>query len=39
MEPRQGGESSITPWGSVYYMIKVSLSLILYRMNGRNEHA
>ncbi len=32
MRPRQGGESSITALGGAYYMIKVSLSLILRRI-------
>ena len=32
MRPRQGGESSITALGGAYYMIKVSLSLILHRI-------
>lgn len=31
MRERQGGESSINPVRSVYYMIKVSLALILFR--------
>ena len=33
MEERQGGVSSINPMRSVYYMIKVSLSLIIDRLS------
>nr|WP_077706362.1 glycosyltransferase family 2 protein [Virgibacillus dokdonensis] len=29
MQDRQGGESSITPWKSVYYMGKVTLSILM----------
>lgn len=29
MQPRQGGESSITPWKSFYYMFKVTFCLLL----------
>ena len=29
MRERQGGESSITPWRAVYYMVKVTLALLL----------
>jgi hypothetical protein len=29
MQQRQGGKSSITPLRSIYYMIKVSLSLLV----------
>ncbi len=32
MEERQGGESSISPIKGVYYMIKVSISLVVYRL-------
>lgn len=32
MRDRQGGVSSIRAWGSVYYMIKVSLALLLQRI-------
>lgn len=40
MRPRQGGESSITPLRGVYYMIKVSLALVLRRVfERRNKHA
>ncbi len=35
MRPRQGGESSITPLRGVYYMIKVSLALVLGRLFRR----
>ena len=37
MRPRQGGASSITPMRSVYYMIKVSLALLLRRTWGRRR--
>ena len=29
MLARAGGESSIKPWNSVYYMIKVSLAILI----------
>lgn len=32
MSERIGGESSISPFKSVYYMIKVSIAIILYRI-------
>jgi len=32
MSERLGGESSISPFKSVYYMIKVSMAIILYRI-------
>ena len=32
MRERVGGVSSISPIKSVYYMIKVSLSILLYRL-------
>ena len=32
MHPRAAGESSITPWHSVYYMFKVSLATVLAAM-------
>ncbi|MBQ6400368.1 MAG: glycosyltransferase family 2 protein [Clostridia bacterium] len=35
MREREGGRSSISPLGSVYYMIKVSLALILGRISTR----
>lgn len=38
MRPRQGGESSITAVRSVYYMVKVSLSLLLHRIFERRNH-
>ena len=43
MAERQGGKSSINALKSVYYMVKVSLSLVIYRLcftkkdKGRNE--
>lgn len=38
MRERLGGESSITPWKGVYYMIKVTLDILLSRISegGRN---
>ena len=35
MRERSGGRSSITPLKSVYYMIKVSLALMLTGRSGR----
>ena len=32
MNERLGGKSSISPFKSIYYMIKVSLAIILYRI-------
>lgn len=32
MHERVGGESSINAWKSIYYMIKVSMSIIFYRI-------
>lgn len=32
MQERQGGESSITPLKSIYYMIKVSLSILMQKI-------
>ena len=32
MQERQGGESSINAFKSIYYMIKVSLAIIIYRL-------
>lgn len=32
MRDRQGGTSSIHSWKSIYYMIKVSLTILLYRI-------
>lgn len=37
MRERQGGSSSISPLRSVYYMIKVSLALILVRFSSQKE--
>ncbi len=40
MRPRQGGESSITPFRGLYYMVKVSLALLLRRaFERRKTHA
>ncbi len=36
MEERQGGESSIGPFASVYYMIKVSLAIFFTFIKGNN---
>ena len=33
MYEREGGVSSISPFKSVYYMIKVTLAILIYRMN------
>lgn len=33
MRERQGGESSIRFWNSVYYMIKVTLAIIIRRIS------
>lgn len=32
MQERTGGKSSINPWRSFYYMLKVSLSVLLFRL-------
>jgi hypothetical protein len=32
MRERQGGVSVISPWSSVYYMIKVTLAIIIERV-------
>lgn len=37
MHERQGGVSSISPLKSVYYMIKVSLALILFRLCSKRR--
>lgn len=37
MRERKNGTSSISPVRSVYYMIKVSLNLVLARMSGRGK--
>ncbi|MET3575406.1 glycosyltransferase family 2 protein [Bhargavaea ullalensis] len=34
MHSRQGGESSITPFKSMYYMAKVTLSIVMQRLVG-----
>jgi len=35
MHERSGGVSSIRAWKSVYYMINVSLSIIIASMKGK----
>lgn len=35
MEERQGGVSSINPLRSIYYMVKVSVALVIVRLSGR----
>lgn len=35
MRARQGGESSITPWKAVYYMIKVSIACMIANMRHK----
>jgi glycosyltransferase involved in cell wall biosynthesis len=35
MHPRQGGKSSIRAFSSIYYMIKVTLSVMIVRIAGR----
>lgn len=37
MRERKNGTSSISPVRSVYYMVKVSLNLVLARMSGRGK--
>lgn len=37
MRERQGGVSSISPFKSVYYMVKVSLAIIIGRLTGRKD--
>jgi glycosyltransferase involved in cell wall biosynthesis len=37
MRPRQGGLSSIRPAGSVYYMLKVSLAILLDKLRARGQ--
>ena len=37
MRARQGGVSSITMKKSVYYMVKVTIAIIIERMRGRNK--
>lgn len=37
MHERASGESSISPLKSIYYMIKVSLSIVLYRLTLRKR--
>ena len=43
MEERQGGESSISPIKGVYYMVKVTIALVVYRLilkrKRGNNHA
>ena len=38
MKEREGGESSIKAWKSIYYMINVCLSILLAGMKGGNSH-
>lgn len=37
MKERQGGESSIKAWNSIYYMIKVSLAILIYRLGNSRK--
>ena len=38
MEERMGGKSSISPFKSVYYMVKVSIALVVFRItSGRRK--
>ena len=37
MKEREAGTSSIHAWKSVYYMIKVSISIIICRLSGRRR--
>lgn len=37
MHERTGGESSISPLKSIYYMIKVSIAIILYRVTFKEK--
>lgn len=37
MKERQAGESSISSWKSVYYMVKVSLAIVLCRIANRRK--
>ena len=37
MKERQGGQSSISPMKSVYYMIKVSLALLMGKLKARKD--
>jgi len=39
MHERQGGISSIHRWGIAYYMLKVSLSIVLDRLRAREQTA
>jgi hypothetical protein len=38
MEERMGGTSSISPFKSVYYMIKVGISLVVFRITSSRSH-
>lgn len=38
MKERQAGESSISSWKSLYYMIKVSLAIMLCRISNRRKN-
>ena len=37
MNERPAGVSSISPWKSVYYMIKVTLAIVIYRIAGKKR--
>jgi hypothetical protein len=37
MRPRQGGSSSITPWRSLYYIVKVLLAIFISALRGKEE--
>lgn len=37
MHPRQGGESSIKPLSSIYYMLKVTLAILIMAAPGRGK--
>lgn len=38
MEEPHGGKSSISPFKSVYYMVKVSIALVVFRItSGRRK--
>lgn len=39
MNERLGGESSISPLKSIYYMIKVTLSIIMYRLTVKKRRS
>ena len=37
MKERLGGESSISGFRSIYYMLKVSLAIVIYRLTHKRE--